>query len=309
MRWWERFPAIVDRVRDGVLHVQAVGENGEGFAAGTGFLVDRRHAVASAQVVAAGDAVTVRTPDGRKAGAEVLGVDPVYLLAVIRLEGALPQKPPPLVYRRPPRLGTPVVLAGCPFGPEPVVSGGMVSAIDLTVYRQDRVPIDGLMAADAALHPGNLGGPVVSPEGEVLGISLLPWVTGFHLAVQADVVARVVNQIIEYGRATHPWLGFSGQAEVIESHLRDLFSLPVDRGLVVSHVVPGGPGERAGVQVFDMVVSVEGEAVSTVGAIRRRLSNHRSGEAAQLTVLRSGRLMDLSFPVEEIPRVSSAGQN
>ncbi len=309
MRWWERMPATVDTVRAGLLHVQAAGEGGEGFAAGTGFLVDHYHAVASAQVVAAEDRVTVRTADGRKSGAEVLGVDPVYLLAVIRLEHASALKLPPLAYRRPPRIGTPVLQAGCPFGPEAVVSGGLVSATDLTVYRPDRIPVDGLLATDAALHPGSLGGPIVSPEGEVLGISAMPWVSGFHLAIHADVVARMVSQIIDYGRATHAWLGFSGQEEVIESHLRDLFALPVDRGLVVSHVAPGGPGERAGLRVFDMVVRVEGEAVSTVGSIRRRLSHRRSGEASKLTVLRSGRLMDLPFPVEEIPRLKNAEPN
>lgn len=313
-----RCPREVERVREGdggqavaavrpwLVHVQAVDPKGA-FAAGSGLLLDHWHAVAAAQVVGAEDQVTVFLGEGRRVGASVLSVDPVYPLAVLRLEARAPAGAPPLA-PDPPAPGSPVLSVGCPFGPEVVVSAGVVSATDLTVYRQDRIPVDGLLATDAALHPGSLGGPLVSPAGQVLGVSAMPWLPGFHLAVQADVVVRLAGQIIDFGRATHPWLGFSGQAEVIDDQLRALFGLPVTRGLVVSHVAPGGPGERAGVQVFDMVVRVDGGPVDTVGAIRRRLSAFRPGDEATLTILRGGKLVDIPFPVEEIPRLQGAGQ-
>lgn len=306
MPWWETLPMAIEAVRPWLVHVQAVDQKGA-FAAGSGLLLDHHHAVAAAQVAGADDQVTVLVTGGKKMAATVVAVDPVYPLTVVRLEARSPLGAPPLA-RGLPRLGTPLLSLGCPFGLDVIASSGVVSGVELTVYRQDRVPVDGLLSTDAPLHPGSLGGPLVSPEGQVLGVSAMPWLPGFHLAVQADVLALLTSQIIDFGRATHPWLGFSGQTEVIESNLRELFGLPVDRGLVVSHVAPGGPGERAGVKVFDMVVRVDGEPVSSVGAIRRRLSTFRPGDEATLTLLRGGSLVDIAFPVEEIPHLRSAGQ-
>lgn len=303
MDGWEQFPGAVEAVRPYLIHVQGVNAAKDAFAAGTGLVLDHYHALASAQVAGARDEVTVRASDGRKYGAQVLAVDPVYLVTVLRLDGRLALDPPSRTSVQAVRVGQPALSVGCPFGPDIVVSGGVVSATDLTVYRQDHVPVDGLMATDASLHPGNLGGPLVSLAGEILGISGMPWITGFHLVIQREVAVRVANQIVEFGMATHPWLGFSGQPEVIEERMRHLFALPVDRGLVISHVAEGGPGERAGVQVFDMVVRVGGEPVASVGSIRKRISSRRPGEEVNLTVLRAGQLLDVPFPVEEIPRL------
>lgn len=301
--WAEHLPGVVEAVRPYLMHVQAVNPAKDAFAAGTGLVLDHYHALASAQIAGAKDEVTVRAWDGKKYAARVLAVDPVYLITVLRLDGRLSLDSPSETSVQPVRVGQPALLMGCPFGLDVVASAGVVSATDLTVYRQDNVPVDGLIATDAALHPGNLGGPLVSAGGGILGVSGLPWIAGFHLVIQREVAVRVANQIVEFGAATHPWLGFSGQPEVIEERMRDLFALPVDRGLVVSHVAEGGPGERAGVQVFDMVVRIEGEAVASVGTIRKRLSWRRPGEEVTLTVLRSGHLLDMPFPIEDIPRL------
>lgn len=297
----EQYPEAVEAVRPYLLHVQAVSQARGAFAAGSGLVLDNYHALAAAQVAGAGDEVTVRTREGKRLGAQVLAVDPVYPIAVLRLDSRLDLDPPPYLPSQAVRAGQAALAVGCPFGSEVLVSGGLVSLTDLTVYRPDHVPVDGLLATDCALHPGNLGGPLVSVAGEILGVCGMPWINGFHLVIQADVAVRVANQVIEFGAATHPWLGFSGQPEVIEERMRHLFALPVDRGLVVSHVAEGGPGERAGVRVFDMVVRVEGEPVASVGSIRKRLSSRRPGEEGTLTILRGGKLLDVPFPVEEIP--------
>lgn len=299
----------LETVRPFLVHVQAVTETTGAFGAGTGLIFDDSHLVASAQVVSAGDRVSIRTSDGRKQSCRVVGVDSVYAVALLEAEEPLAEGLPPLKVAPLPRPGEPVLTAGCPFGLDVVVSAGVVSATDLTVYRNDHVPIDGLLGVDASLHAGNLGGAVIRPGGGIAGVSLMPWVPGFFLAARVDVISRVVAQVLEYGRATHPWLGFSGQPEVVDAALRDLFDLPVERGLVVNHVAPSGPGMRAGVQVFDVVVRVDGKVPSSVGDVRQRLSQLRPGQEITMTILRGGDLMDVSFPVEDIPRLHGNAPN
>lgn len=301
--WSQTLVQAVEAVRPRLVHVQAVNTEKDTLAAGSGIVLDHYHVLASGQVASPEDDITLRTSGGKRLSGQVVDVDPVYLLAVIRLENRLPVEAFPHVPSSGLRPGQVVLAVGCPLGMDLSVTHGIISTADLTVYRADRIPVDGLLATDAALHPGSLGGPLIATDGRVAAINGISWVEGLHLSLQAEVAVRIANQIIEFGRATHPWLGFSGQPEVVEQGLIDLFNLPVDRGLVVSHVASGGPGERAGIQVFDMVVRVEEQSVDSVGHIRRWLSVHRPGAEVPLTVLRSGNLLDVSFRVEEIPRL------
>lgn len=305
-RWSQAFPEAVLAARPFIVHLQAANPERETFSTGSGVVLDNYHVLTVAQVAGPEDEVTLLTATGRRLTARPLAVDPVYLLTVLRLENRLDLGPAPIVPAEALRPGQPVLSAGCPLGMDVAVSQGVVSMVDLTVYRQDRIPVDGLIVTDAALHPGNVGGPLISAAGEIVGINTAPWVPGFSLAVQGEVAARLANQIIEFGSATHPWLGFSGQPEIIDRELSQLFALPADRGLVVSHVVPGGPGEKAGLQVFDMVVRIGGTPVSTVGLMRKLLSLHRPGDKVRVTVLRGGNLFETSFPVEEIPTLSGS---
>lgn len=305
-RWAQSFPEAVDAARPYIVHLQAANAEQETLSTGSGVILDSQHALAPAQVVGADDQVTLLTSSGKRLTGRPLAVDPVYLLTVVKLDGRLDIGPVPVEPAASLRPGQPVLSAGCPLGMEVAVSHGVISMTDLTVYRQDRVPLDGLIVTDTALQPGNVGGPLITVTGTIAGINTAPWVTGFSLAVQAEVAVRVANQIIEFGAATHPWLGFSGQPEIIDSELSQLFALPADRGLVVSHVVPGGPGERAGLQVFDMVVRIGDIPVSTVGLMRKLLSLHRPGEKVRVTVLRAGNLFETAFPVEEIPTLSGS---
>lgn len=291
----------MDAVRPYVVHVAALDRKQNSMTLGTGLVLDNYHVLTSGQIAGVGDEVTVRTADGRKFGASCLAVDPLYFLSVLRLDGRWPGDPPPLTPDAEIRPGRACLAIGFALGVEQTASLGIVSARDHTLYRPERYPVDGLIITDAAIHPGNTGGPLIDLEGRFMGINGVPWIQGLNLALRFEQAARVANQIIEYGRATHPWLGFSGQPEVIDPTLVSLLGLPVDRGVVVQHVHPEGPARRAGIEVMDMVVRVAGRPALHVGQLRQVLAVHRPGQTVPVTVLRGGDLVDLDFPVENIP--------
>lgn len=305
--WTAAITGAVEKLKPSVVHVSAHDRKENTLTLGTGIVLDNYHILTNAQVVGQDDEITVTSYEGRKFEGTCVGIDPLYFLAVVRVSGRLPVGSPAIAEAEGVPAGQVVVALGDAFG-DYNVSVGVVSAPDRTIYRPERFPVDGLLITDARIHPGNTGGPLGDLEGRWLGLNNVPWVQGLGLATQAQVAARIANQIIEYGQATHPWLGFSGEVEVVDRTIASLLGLPVDRGLVVSYVADDGPGVRAGVAALDMVVSVEDKPVSSVGAVRKALALHRPGERVPLMVLRGTDLITLHIDVEEIPRLHSASQ-
>nr|WP_245302384.1 trypsin-like peptidase domain-containing protein [Symbiobacterium terraclitae] len=305
--------AALDKVRPAVVHVYAVTPRTGQIALGTGVILDHYHVITTAQVVAPGDEITVKTADGKRRRAECVGLDPLYFLAILRLEERLPVDPPTFAPDGTTPVGLFVVAVGYALGMEHTATHGIISSSDRTVYRpkgrgRGNVPVDGLLLTSAAIHPGNTGGPLVDLEGRVVGINGIPWQGGVSLALQAAVAARVASQIIDHGYAVHPWLGFSGEPDVIDDIWVEMLNLPGNRGLVVQHVQPDGPGQRAGVEEMDMVMAVDGrQPVTSSGMIRKVLSSHRYGDRVPLTVLRQGELIELYLPVEEVPGLQTIG--
>lgn len=302
--WSEAIMAAMDSVRPAVVNVQAVTPSDNSVALGSGVVVDYYHVVTTAQIAAKDDEVTVTTADGKRYGATVLGLDPLYFLAVLKTDRRLQVELPTFCKPDQIRPGQVVVAVGNAFGDYNVTTG-VVSAADRTIYRPERFPVDGLVITDAAVHPGNVGGALARLDGQIVGLAGIPWSQGLGLAVEGEVVARVANQIIDYGEATHPWLGFSGQQQVVEKVMADLFSLPSDRGLLVSHVADSGPGNKAGVEEGDLILSCQGRPVSTVGHIRRVMSLRQPGETVTLTVFRGSEMVELQIPVEQMPRLTA----
>jgi S1-C subfamily serine protease len=279
-------------------------------AAVAGVVLDRSHVLTTAQIVSGAERqITVQVCTGRRYEARLVAVDPLYFLSVLEVDGVLPVDPLPLAPTEEVQPGDPVVAIGNVLGHDINVTAGVVTAVDRTIYRPERLPVDGLLITDALIYPGNIGGALVRQEdGKLVGICGLPWQHGLGLAVHADVAWRIANQIIDYGQATHPWLGFSGEPEIIDQAMVQLFSLPFDRGVTVTHVAADGPGARAGVQVNDLVVRVKERQVSSLGSIRKVLALHRHGERVPLSVLRGGELIELELVVEEMPRLHGRGE-
>lgn len=303
--WDSAIANALETVRPVLVHVAGTHRKRRQTAFSTGMVFDHWHVIVNAQTVEDADDIVVTMPDGTKCEATVVGTDPLYFIGVLRLEERFSGPLPRWRSTDELKVGQLVVAVGFPLNLQLNASFGIISTVDMTLYRPDRIPVDGLIVTQAPMHPGNTGGPLILLDGTIAGMNGIPWSHGMNLAVQGDVVRRVVNQVIEFGQATHPWLGFSGQPEVVEPALAQLFALPVDRGLVVGHVADNGPGKRAGIKPFDMVVRADDQAVTHAGSIRKVLAHRRPGERARLTVLRGGELIELEFPVEEIPRLAS----
>lgn len=298
---------ITDAVRKArpiVVHVRAVEEDGDAVTLGSGVILDANHVVTSAQVVSGDEKeILVSTVHGSQYRASVLGVDPLYFLTFLEIDGWLPVEPLNMLPASEVEPGQAVVAIGSALGHDHSVTYGVVTAVDRTVYRPERLPVDGLVITDATVHPGNVSGALVRLDGALVGVNGIPWQHGLSLAVHADVVQRLAHQMLDYGQATHPWLGFTGEPQMIEPAVVDLFSLEFDRGVSVKRVAGRGPADQAGLQIHDLVVRVKEQPVNSLGSIRRTLALHRHGDRVPLTVLRSGDLVNLEMRVDEMPRL------
>lgn len=300
--WSQTIIAALKAVRPLVLHVVASDADESVLSFGSGLALDHYHVVTTAQVVPEGQTrIQVVGADRRTYAAEVVGRDPLYFLVVLRVDRRLHMQWLPWGNSDELQSGQLAVAVGNPLGIDHTVSLGLISAADRSVYRPERFPVDGLIVTDAALHAGNLGGALADLQGQVVGVVGVSWAAGVGYAVQGNVAARIANQLIEFGQASHPWLGFSGRPEMIEPAVVELLSLPVGDGLLVTHVADGGPGDRAGVRPMDLVVRVRERPVATVSDVRKALSLQRPGAEVPLVVFRGGDLLELTMPVEQMP--------
>lgn len=240
---------------------QAVPQEG----AGSGFVYDDQgHIVTNYHVVADADAVSVSFAGGEVYPAEIVGTDPSNDLAVLRIAADNLPSPLPLADSDRLRVGSFVVALGNPFGVGQTLTVGVISALGRVIQSPDGRFIGEAIQTDAAVNPGNSGGPLLDLRGRVIGvnsqiISPTRASAGIGFAVSSNTVRRVVPELIARGRYPHPWLGvslFDLTAERAELLSRVGVELPVQQGLLVLEVVPGGPAMEAGIRGGQRVVTV-----------------------------------------------------
>lgn len=302
---------VVDTVAPGVVGVRATGHRGgrprtrgrpEG-GQGSGFLfAPDGFALTNSHVVQGGQELEVSFSDGRTASASIVGDDPDTDAAVLRVDGdGLPVVT--LGNSAGLRVGQLVVAIGSPFGFQSTVTAGVVSAVGRTLRSVTGRLIDEVIQTDAALNPGNSGGPLVDSRGEVVGINtavILP-AQGICFAVGIDTVKSVVGQLLRHGRVRRGYLGVAVQNVPLHVGSVRRHELSATGGVLVQSVEPEDPAGRAGLQVGDIVVAFDGEPVGGIDDLHRILLEERIGRPADITVLRHGRKRTLEVTPAESP--------
>ena len=266
----------------------AVRGQGSGFIIGADGLI-----LTNAHVVRGAKEVNVKLADRREFQARVLGSDRQSDIAVLKIEAqGLPTVP--LGDPRQLRVGEWVLAIGSPFGFENSVTAGVVSAKGRSLPDDSAVPF---IQTDAAVNPGNSGGPLFNTRGEVVGINSQTFsrtggYEGLSFAIPIDVAVRVKDQIVASGHARHARLGVTVQE--VNQALADSFGLDRPEGALVAGVEPGGPAERAGVKAGDVVRKLDGQAIVASADLPALLAQSNPGTKVRMEVWRQGQRQELT---------------
>ncbi|MFT3819224.1 MAG: Do family serine endopeptidase [Rubrivivax sp.] len=253
---------------------------------GSGFIISSDGLVlTNAHVVREAKQVTVKLSDRREYAAKVLGSDAATDIAVLKIDAkGLPTVA--LGDARNLQVGDPVLAIGAPFGFEQSATQGIVSAKGRSLPGDSVVPF---IQTDAAVNPGNSGGPLFDGSGRVVGINAQIFsrsggFQGLAFAIPIDVALRVKDQIVTHGKVEHARLGVTLQD--LSAPLAESFGLKAPDGALVSSVVPGSAAAKAGLKAGDVITAYDGAPVQTAGDVSSRVGLARPGERAALTVWR-----------------------
>ncbi len=264
-------------------------------SSGSGFIIDPQGlVVTNAHVVEGVGSARVRLFDGRRFVAAVIGRDTRVDLAVLRIDGARNLPTLPLGDSNRVRVGELVLALGHPFGLEHTVSFGIVSrkGSPLTVA----APGFDFIQTDAAVNPGNSGGPLVNMAGEVIGVNSMAARNGsIGFAIPSNLVKMLVPQLVAKGHVEWGWLGVA-ITEVSEEDLPRL-KLREPRGVLVRSVMPGEPADRGGVKPDDVVIALDGTPLATPRDLQRVVASTPVGKKVKLLVVRDGRETEIEVTI------------
>ena len=246
--------------------------------------------------------------DGRQFDAQPVGDDPDTDLAVIRIN-ATNLLPAALGDSEKIRVGQVAIAIGNPYGFQCSVTAGVVSALGRSLRSNSGRLIDNIIQTDAALNPGNSGGPLVNSLGEVIGINtavILP-AQGICFAIAVNTAKFVAGRLIRDGKIRRSYIGVAGQNVPLHRRVVRFHRLPVEQGVLVVSVEDNSPAQKAGLQEGDLIVGYAAQAVSGIDDLHRLLTDERLGVRSQVTILR-GTEKQLVWIVPEESRGESSNQ-
>jgi S1-C subfamily serine protease len=294
---------VADDVGPSVVNIEVYRERGSRMGAGSGFVITPDgFVVTNSHVVQGAGRIEVVLPDGRRPDAHLVGDDPDTDLAVLRIYA--PQlHPVRLGDSRSIRVGQLAIAIGNPYGFQCTVTAGVVSALGRSIRARTGRLIDDVIQTDAALNPGNSGGPLVNSRGEVIGVNtavILP-AQGICFAIGIDTAKSVAGWLIKDGRIRRSYIGVGGQNVPLHRRVVRFHQLPVSSGVLVISVAPGSPAARAGLREGDIIVALDQEPVSSIDALHKLLTGDRIGRQCSVTIIRRTERATLSLMPEEMP--------
>jgi S1-C subfamily serine protease len=255
-------------------------------------------------VVGSSKQIRLRDHEGIVTDARVLGVDPDTDLALLRADGARDLRHASLGNSKSLRLGQLVVAIGNPLGFESTVTAGIVSALGRSIRSVSGRTIEDVIQTDAALNPGNSGGPLVSSAAEVIGINtaIINGAQGICFAVASNTAQFVLSEIIRHGYVRRAYIGVSGQTAPIPRRHAVVAGVANKMGALLAQIEPDSPAALSGLLPGDVVIKLDGVDVNGVDDLIRILDRDRIDRTLAMEVLRMGRLRAIDIhPIERKP--------
>lgn len=257
--------------------------------AGSGVVMDAKgHVLTNHHVVKGAERILISLSDGTIVGGHVLGGDDETDIAVVKVDEKNIQ-PAEFGDSEALKVGQPVLAIGNPLGLSggPAVTSGVISSLRRSLQVGNGNGLK-MIQTDAAVNPGNSGGPLVDLEGKVVAVNTatIPQADGIGFAVPVKTALHTANQIIEHGRVQRPWLGIVGYD--VNRRVARHYGLKAPRGVLVAEVTSGGPAESAGVRVGDVILSLAGESLDGVGDLVDLLRARELEEKIDMEVDRNG---------------------
>ena len=267
------------------------GGSGSGFVfTPDGFILTNSH------VVAHSSRINVTLLDGRTLEANLIGEDPDSDLAVLRI-GALNLVPAQLGESKSIRVGQVAIAIGSPFGFQYTVTAGVVSALGRSLRSASGRLIDNVIQTDAALNPGNSGGPLVDSRGQVIGVNtavILP-AQGVCFAIAIDTAKFVAGRLIRDGRIVRAYIGMAGTNIRLPRRMVRFYRLPAESAVAVASVEADSPAERAGLKPNDILIAYGSQSITTIDTLLRILSDEHIGVRSSVTIIRGTEKLTLEI--------------
>jgi S1-C subfamily serine protease len=282
----------VEKIKTAVVKIEVYGRqkekdilagSGSGFLfSSDGYLFTNSHVVRHARVI------RVVLHDGSNFQAVVVGEDEDTDLAILKIP-AVDFRAPLLGSAEALQVGQLVIAIGNPLGFQHTVTAGVVSAMGRTLESQTGRMMDSMIQTDAALNPGNSGGPLINSEGEVVGVNTatIQGAQGLCFAISIDTAKDVANQLIRFGKVKRAYLGLVMQQINLVPRLRAMNELPNKQALFISSVAQGSPAEKAGIVGGDILVSFNDQPIESSDRLLKMLSADKIGQLQYLGVLRN----------------------
>lgn len=268
---------------------------------GSGFIfTPDGFALTNSHVVHGADQIEVTLSDGRRHSAQLIGEDPDTDLAVIRVEAAL-LNPTELGDSHRIRVGQLAIAVGNPYGFQCTVTAGVISALGRSLRSTSGRLIDNVIQTDAALNPGNSGGPLVNSRGEVIGVNtaIIRSAQGICFAIGINTAKFIAGRLIKDGKIRRGFLGISGQNVELPRRVVRFHDLQAESGILVVAVEPGSPSQRASLVEGDVIIGYGDQIVRDIDDLHRLLVEEKVGIPMALTFLRRGEKKTISVTAEE----------
>jgi S1-C subfamily serine protease len=250
--------------------------------------------------------IEVSTADGQRLAARLVGDDPDTDLALLRVDQPVTLPAARLGDSKRLKRGQLVIAIGNPLGFESTVTTGVVSALGRSLRARTGRLIDDVIQTDAALNPGNSGGPLVSSNGEIVGVNtaVIMGAQGICFAVAANTASFVLGELVRHGRVRRAFIGLSAQQTALPPRLRHAAGLDQQSAVMVSTIEPDGAVDRAGVKPGDIILALDGNVITGADDLVRLLTGEKIGQHVTLDVLRGSERLTISVVPQERKRAN-----